>query len=71
MPAAEKIYRDYLGAVKYGNIFSLDVGPNYEGKLREIDVKTLRKVGQYIRGELKLPDSPENAGSASAVVPNS
>jgi len=68
---AEKIYRDYLGAVKYGNIFSLDVGPNYEGKLRKIDVKTLRKVGQYIRGELKLPDSPENAGSASAVVPNS
>ena len=48
---AEKIYADYLGAVKYGNIFSLDVGPDYNGKLREIDVKTLRQVGRYIRSE--------------------
>jgi alpha-L-fucosidase len=53
---AEKIYADYLGAVQYGNIFSLDVGPDYAGKLREIDVQTLRKVGQYIRGELKSPN---------------
>jgi alpha-L-fucosidase len=36
----QKIYKDYLGAVKYGNIFSLDAGPDYEGKLRETDVKT-------------------------------
>ena len=45
----EKIYKDYLGAVEYGNIFSLDVGPNHEGKLREIDVRTLREVGKMIR----------------------
>ncbi|MCY3023286.1 MAG: alpha-L-fucosidase [Planctomycetota bacterium] len=48
MPA-EKLYKDYLGAVKFGNIFSADVGPNYEGKLREIDVTTLRKVGEMIK----------------------
>lgn len=46
---AEKLYQDYLGAVKYGNIFSLNVGPNYEGGLREVDVATLRKVGDLIR----------------------
>jgi len=51
---AEKIYVDYLGSVKYGNIFSLNVGPNYEGKIRDIDVKVLNKVGQYIRNELSL-----------------
>jgi alpha-L-fucosidase len=45
---AEKIYADYLGAVKFGNIFSLDVGPDYNGKLRAIDVETLRKVGAMI-----------------------
>jgi len=47
--SAESLYKDYLGAVKYGNIFSLDVGPDYEGKLRKIDVETLRKVGEMIR----------------------
>ena len=46
---AEKIYADYLGAVKYGNIFSLDVGPDYNGRLRAIDVETLHKVGEMIR----------------------
>jgi len=51
---AEKIYADYLDAVKYGNLFDLDVSPNYVGRLRDIDVKTLRKLGQYIRGELSL-----------------
>lgn len=54
---AEDLYQDYLGAVKYGNIFSIDVGPNYEGKIRDIDVQTLRKVGKYISGEIKLPGS--------------
>lgn len=54
---AEKIYEDYLGAVKYGNIFSLDVGPDRSGKLRAIDVRTLKKVGQYIRGEIKLSET--------------
>ena len=46
---AEKLYRDYLDAVKYGNIFSIDVGPDYQGRLRKIDVETLRKVGGMIR----------------------
>ncbi|HWR99606.1 MAG TPA: hypothetical protein VN249_03270, partial [Prolixibacteraceae bacterium] len=54
--SAEKIYEDYLGAVKYGNIFSLDVGPDYAGQIRDIDVKTLRQVGRYIKGKDKLPD---------------
>jgi alpha-L-fucosidase len=35
--------------VKYGNIFSIDAGPNYEGRLRDIDVQTLRKVGEMIK----------------------
>ena len=52
---AEKIYQDYLGAVKYGNIFSIDVGPDYEGRLRDIDVETLLQVGRYIRGEDRIP----------------
>jgi alpha-L-fucosidase len=47
--SAQKLYKDYLGAVKYGNIFSLDVGPDYKGRLRKIDVETLQKVGQMIR----------------------
>jgi alpha-L-fucosidase len=47
--SAQKLYKDYLGAVKYGNIFSLDVGPDYRGRLRKIDVETLQKVGQMIR----------------------
>jgi alpha-L-fucosidase len=46
---AEKIYQDYLGAAKYGNVFALDVGPDYEGKLRAVDVETLRAVGRMIR----------------------
>lgn len=45
----EKIYNDYKGAVEYGNIFSLNIGPNYEGKLRDIDVATLKQVGQMIK----------------------
>jgi len=54
MSASRKIYSDYLGAVKYGNIFSQNVGPNYEGKIRDVDLKALNKVGQYIRNELSL-----------------
>jgi len=46
---AEKLYQDYLSAVKYGNIISLDVDPDHNGKLREIDVRTLRRVGEMIR----------------------
>ena len=49
--SADKIYQDYLGAVKYGNIFSLDVGPDRSGKLRDIDVKTMQKVGEMIKNK--------------------
>ena len=56
--SAEKIYRDYLEAVKYGNIFSVNVGPNYEGKIRDIDVKTLKQVGDWIHEGHVLPESP-------------
>jgi alpha-L-fucosidase len=50
---AEELYADYLGAVKYGNIFSLDVGPDYAGRLREVDVATLRNAGRLIRREIQ------------------
>jgi len=50
---AEKIYQDYLGALKYENIFSINIGPDYNGKIRDIDVQTLAKVGRFIRGEEK------------------
>ncbi len=56
--SAEKIYLDYLGAVRYGNIFSLDIGPDRNGRIRAIDVERLRKVGRYIRGEAALPPLP-------------
>jgi len=51
----ERIFETYQGAVKYGNLFSIDVGPDRNGRLREIDVKTLRRVGEYIRGEATPP----------------
>jgi alpha-L-fucosidase len=57
--SAESIYADYLGAVKYGNIFSLNVGPNYEGRIRDIDVKTLREVGEMIRINAPMPEIEE------------
>lgn len=50
---ASKIFEDYQEAVKYGNIFSLNVGPDYEGRIRDIDVKTLREVGRMIRKSQK------------------
>jgi hypothetical protein len=53
-PAA-KLYRDYLGAVKFGNIFSLDVGPDYAGRLRAVDVQTLRQVGEMIHRQTPDP----------------
>ena len=54
--SSEKLYRDYLGGVKYGNIFSIDVGPGFNGKLREVDVATLRKVGEMIRSKAPSPE---------------
>ncbi len=46
---AEKILGLYNGAVRCGNIFSLDVGPDRTGHLRSIDVRTLQDVGRKIR----------------------
>jgi len=54
--SADKLYRDYLGAVKFGNIFSLNIGPDYAGRLREVDVRTLRKVGDMIRSNSPDPN---------------
>jgi alpha-L-fucosidase len=45
---ANEIFEDYKDAVRYGNIFSLNVGPDYNGRIREIDVKTLAEVGKMI-----------------------
>jgi len=53
--SVDRLYRDYLGAVKYGNIFSLDVGPDYAGKLRAVDVDALRAVGKRIREKAPMP----------------
>ncbi|WP_419194818.1 alpha-L-fucosidase [Novipirellula herctigrandis] len=64
--SAEKIYADYLGAEKYGNIYSLDIGPMPDGQLRPIDVATLLKVGQYVRGEIKPPPLPISQGQSSS-----
>lgn len=50
---ASKIYEDYRKAVEYENIFSVNIGPDYEGRIRDIDVKTLREVGQMIRQNMK------------------
>jgi alpha-L-fucosidase len=63
--SAEKIYRDYLGAGKFGNIFSLDVGPDRNGRIRKIDEETLNIVGQYIRGE--ADPGPVYKASASGI----
>ena len=45
---AEDLYKDYQGAIQYGNIFSINVGPDYKGEIRKIDSKTLREVGKLI-----------------------
>jgi alpha-L-fucosidase len=63
---ASKLYKDYLGAVKHGNIFSIDVGPDYAGKIREIDVKTLRQVGEMIRNPSLVPSQPLSEGKAAS-----
>lgn len=47
----EKIYRDWQAAVKHGNIFSVNIGPDRSGKVRAIDVKHLKQVGRWIRDE--------------------
>ena len=47
--SAKKLFNDYKGAVKFGNLFSINAGPNYEGRIRDIDVRTLGEVGAMIR----------------------
>ena len=56
---ASKIYGDYKGAMKHNNIFSVNIGPNYAGKLRDVDVKTLTQVGEMLRKDgYALPVRP-------------
>lgn len=59
----EKLYEDYVGAVRHGNIFSINVGPDYAGRLREIDVRTLREVGRMIRD--RVPTTSESRRRAA------
>ncbi|WP_293740143.1 alpha-L-fucosidase [Parabacteroides sp. ASD2025] len=51
--SADKLFEDYKGAVKYGNIFSVNIGPDYKGKIRDIDVKTLKEVGRLVKQHQK------------------
>ena len=70
---AERLYRDYAAGVKHGNIFSLDVGPDPAGRLRKVDVETLRRVGRMIRKPPKPeapPVSERKEASASSVWPD-
>jgi alpha-L-fucosidase len=46
---AGDLYKDYQEGVKHGNVFALNVGPDYAGRLRDIDVRTLREIGEMIR----------------------
>ena len=63
--SAKSLYRDYVGAVKYGNIFSLDVGPDYAGRLRKIDVETLHEVAQMIEHAVPPEPTPLSEGKAA------
>jgi alpha-L-fucosidase len=64
---AGTIYRDYLAAVRSDNIFSLDVAPDRAGKIRAIDVKTLREVGEMIRNPPPTALSAGKPARASSV----
>jgi alpha-L-fucosidase len=66
---SERLYRDYLGAARFGNLFALDVGPDYAGRLRAVDVQTLRKVGEMIRAgapDSSAPPTPKSPPAAQA-----
>lgn len=43
------IFQDYQGAILHQNIFSLNIGPGYNGRLRDIDVQRLQEVGKLIQ----------------------
>lgn len=62
---ADKLYNDYRGALEHGNIFSIDVGPDHAGKLRDIDVKTLKQVGAMIRAGDPARQGDRRGGSES------
>jgi alpha-L-fucosidase len=57
-----KLYEDYLGAVKYGNVFALDIGPDYRGRLPRHRRCHTAKVGEMI----PCP-RPRPSGSAAPV----
>jgi len=42
------LIKDYLGSVQYENIFDPNIQPNHEGRIRGIDAKALRSIGQWI-----------------------
>jgi len=44
---ASRVFKGYQGAT--GHIFSINIGPNCAGKIRNIDVKTLKQVGEMMR----------------------
>ena len=64
--SAEDLYATYLGAVKHANLFDLGVSPNREGKLRDIEVATLLRVGDMIRHPGLRPASLSTGKSAMA-----
>lgn len=47
--SVDKLFEDYKEAVKYRNIFSVNIGPDYKGKIRDIDVKTLKELGRLVK----------------------
>ena len=55
--SAADLYATYLGAVKHGNLFDLGVSPDRQGKLRDIEVRTLQQVGKLIRNPRPRPFS--------------
>jgi alpha-L-fucosidase len=64
---ADYLYSTYRGAVEYGNIFDVGVSPDREGKLRRIEVETLRRVGEMIRNPpAMLPPSLSTGKPAKA-----
>jgi alpha-L-fucosidase len=64
--SAEDLYATYLGAVKHGNLFDLGVSPNREGKLRDVEVRTLQQVGKMIRNPKLRPFSLSTGKPAKA-----
>ncbi len=66
LPAAQ-LYRDVIGAERCGNIFSIDVGPDFAGRLRDIDVATLTQVGRMLRG--RAPAVVGAKATASSIWP--